>query len=368
MRIKNNKKVIVAMSGGVDSSVSAWILKKKNYQVEGLFMKNWEEDDQKGYCNSTKDLFDAENVCKKLDIHLHKINFSSEYWEHVFKNFINEHKKGKTPNPDILCNKEIKFNMFLNYSIQELQADYIATGHYARIEKINRQCVLLKGMDLNKDQSYFLYTLTSVQLSKILFPIGYLKKNQVRKIAKKIDLTIAEKKDSTGICFIGPKKLKNFLGRYIPSKTGDIVTISGQVIGKHDGIFYYTLGQRQGLGIGGIKGKYNIPWYVVEKHVKKNILIVAQGSCNRYLMSIGLIAKNINWINNDQLSFPFSCMAKIRYRQKDIVCKIEYINKKYIRILFNSPVIAVTPGQSIVFYLSEICIGGGIIESRLPLL
>ncbi|AEO08614.1 tRNA-specific 2-thiouridylase MnmA [Buchnera aphidicola str. Ak (Acyrthosiphon kondoi)] len=368
MTIKKNKKVIVAMSGGVDSSVSAWMLKKQKYQVEGLFMKNWEEDDQEGYCNSTQDLLDAENVCEKLNIHLHKINFSLEYWEYVFKNFLNEHKQGKTPNPDILCNKEIKFNMFLNYSIQELQADYIATGHYARIKKINEKYLLLKGTDLNKDQSYFLYTLNKIQLKRILFPIGHLKKKQVRNIARKIDLKNSEKKDSTGICFIGPKKLKNFLSLYLPENKGDIVTIAGQVVGKHNGIFFYTLGQRQGLGIGGIKGEYNIPWYVVEKNIKKNILIVAQGSYNRYLMSVGLIAKNVNWINSDQLSFPFSCMAKTRYRQKDIICKIEYINNKFIRILFDLPVIAVTPGQSIVFYLSEICIGGGIIESRLPLL
>ncbi|BAB12971.1 tRNA (5-methylaminomethyl-2-thiouridylate)-methyltransferase [Buchnera aphidicola str. APS (Acyrthosiphon pisum)] len=368
MIIKKNKKIIVAMSGGVDSSVCAWILKKQNYQVEGLFMKNWEEDDQEGYCSSTKDLLDAENICKKLNIYLHKMNFSSEYWEYVFENFLKEYKKGNTPNPDILCNKEIKFNMFLNYSIQELKADYIATGHYARIKKINGKYLLLKGIDTNKDQSYFLYTLNSIQLRKILFPIGHLKKNKVRNIAKKIDLKIAKKKDSTGICFIGPKKLKNFLSLYISEKKGDIVTISGRVIGKHSGVFYYTIGQRQGLGIGGIKGEYNIPWYVVEKNIEKNILIVAQGSYNKHLMSIGLIAKNINWINYDQLSFPLSCMAKTRYRQKDIICKIEYINNHHIKILFDCPVAAVTPGQSVVFYVSDICIGGGIIESRLPLL
>ncbi|QIQ41849.1 MAG: tRNA 2-thiouridine(34) synthase MnmA [Buchnera aphidicola (Microlophium carnosum)] len=367
MNIKKNKKVIIAMSGGVDSSVSAWILKKRQYQVEGLFMKNWEEDDLEGYCNSAQDLFDAEQVCQKLDICLHKINFSLEYWEYVFKNFLNEYQKGKTPNPDILCNKEIKFNMFLKYSIQELKADYIATGHYARIKKINGKYLLLKGIDRNKDQSYFLYTLNSIQLKKILFPIGYLEKNQVRNIAKKIDLKIAEKKDSTGICFIGPKKIKNFLSLYLPEKKGDIVTIFGQVIGKHNGIFHYTLGQRKGLGIGGIKGRYNIPWYVVEKNIEKNTLIVAQGSYNQHLMSIGLIAKNINWINN-KLSFPLSCMAKTRYRQKDVACKIESLNNRYIKILFDSPVIAVTPGQSVVFYLSETCIGGGIIQSRLPLL
>ncbi len=368
MILKKNKKVIIAMSGGVDSSVSAWILKKKGYQVEGLFMKNWEEDDREEYCNSSQDLFDAENVCKKINIYLHKINFSTEYWENVFENFLNEYREGKTPNPDILCNKEIKFNLFLNYAIQELKADYIATGHYARIKKINKKYLLLKGIDPDKDQSYFLYTLNSFQLKKILFPIGYLKKKQVRKIAQKIHFTIAEKKDSTGICFIGPRKLKNFLSRYIDEKKGDIITNYGKVIGKHNGVFYYTLGQRKGLGIGGIKEVYNIPWYVIEKNVEKNILIVAQGSCNKYLMSVGLIAKNINWVNNNQLSFPFLCMAKIRYRQKDINCCVENIDDINVKILFDSPVKAVAPGQSVVFYLSEICIGGGIIESRLPLL
>ncbi|CAL4326322.1 tRNA 2-thiouridine(34) synthase MnmA [Buchnera aphidicola] len=367
MILKKNKKVIVAMSGGVDSSVAAWILKKK-YQVEGLFMKNWEEDDKEKYCNAKKDLCDAENVCKKLNIHLHKMNFSEEYWEKVFKNFLNEHKKGKTPNPDILCNKEIKFNILLNYSTQELQADYIATGHYARIKIINGKHLLLKSTDLKKDQSYFLYTLNDMQLKKILFPIGHFKKHEVRTIAKKINLEVAEKKDSTGICFIGPKKLKNFLSLYINKKIGNITTTSGKIIGQHDGVFYYTLGQRKGLGVGGIKGTCNIPWYVVDKNIEKNILVVAQGSCNRDLMSIGLIAKNINWVNGkNKIIFPLFCQVKTRYRQEDVNCNIEYINNAYIRILFYTPVIAVTPGQSVVFYLSKICIGGGIIESRLPL-
>lgn len=367
MTIKKNKKVIVAMSGGVDSSISAWILKKQKYKVEGLFMKNWEEDDTKGYCNSAQDLYDAKNVCKKLNIYLHTINFSAEYWEHVFENFLCEHEKGNTPNPDILCNKKIKFNFFFNYALQELKADYIATGHYARIKKINKEYVLLKGIDINKDQSYFLYTLTPFKLKKILFPIGNLTKITVRSIAKKINLKVANKKDSTGICFIGPKKIKDFLSLYITEKKGNIITTCGKVIGEHKGIFYYTLGQRKGLGIGGIKDKYNMPWYVVEKNLKNNTLTVAQGAFNKYLMSIGLVAKNINWIN-DQVSFPFSCMVKTRYRQKDIPSTVEYLNNKYIKIVFKKPVIAVTPGQSVVLYSSEICIGGGIIKYRLPLL
>ncbi|QCI23803.1 tRNA 2-thiouridine(34) synthase MnmA [Buchnera aphidicola (Macrosiphoniella sanborni)] len=367
MKIKNAKKVIVAMSGGVDSSVAAWMLKKKNYKVEGLFMKNWEEDDQQGYCNSTQDLFDAEMVCKKLNIYLHKINFSLEYWEYVFKKFLDKYKKGITPNPDILCNKEIKFNIFFKYAIKVLKADYIATGHYARITKYDGKYVLLKAIDRNKDQSYFLYTLNSIQLKKILFPIGHWNKNIIRNFAKKINMRISKKKDSTGICFIGPKKFKNFLNLYLEEKRGDIVTVSGEILGQHNGIFYYTLGQRKGLGIGGIKEKYNLPWYVVEKNIQENKLIVAQGSSNIYLMSIGLIAKNIHWIKKNDLSFPLSCTAKTRYRQKDIACNIEYEKNKRLKVLFDSPVIAVTPGQSVVFYLSEVCIGGGIIESRLPL-
>lgn len=368
MIIKKNKKVIIAMSGGVDSSVAAWFLKKQKYEVEGLFMKNWEEDDKIGYCHSSQDLLDAENICKKLNIYLHKINFSIEYWNSVFKNFIKEYKNGRTPNPDVLCNKEIKFKLFYNYSIKELHADYIATGHYARIKKINKSYFLIKGLDNNKDQSYFLYNLKNFQLQNILFPIGFLKKKQVRMIAKENNLHVFEKKDSTGICFIGPKNIKNFLSLYISKKQGDIVTVKGEIIGKHDGVFYYTLGQRQGLMLGGIKNKYNIPWYVVDKDIKNNTLIVAQGSYNKHLMSIGLIAENIHWINKNMISFPISCSAKIRYRQKDILCNIENINNLYIKVLFHSPISSIAPGQSVVFYNSEICIGGGIIKSRLPLL
>ncbi|QCI18807.1 tRNA 2-thiouridine(34) synthase MnmA [Buchnera aphidicola] len=366
--IRRKKKVIIAMSGGVDSSVAAWFLKKKNYLVEGLFMKNWEEDDKAGYCHAEKDLYDAKNVCKKLDIYLHKINFSQEYWEEVFQKFLNEHKKGNTPNPDILCNKEIKFKLFFSYAIQQLEADYIATGHYARILKKNGISYLLKGKDYNKDQSYFLYTLKNNQLEKILFPIGLFKKNKIRIIAKKIGLTVAEKKDSTGICFIGTKNIKSFLSRYLKEKKGNIITTNQEVIGQHNGLFYYTLGQRKGLKIGGMTGRYNMPWYVVGKNIQTNSLIVAQGFNNPHLMSIGLIADKINWINNIKFNLPFSCKIKTRYRQNDVFCKIKYLDKFYVKVLFDIPIIAVTPGQSVVFYLSDICIGGGVIKYKLPLI
>ncbi|NIH41257.1 MAG: tRNA 2-thiouridine(34) synthase MnmA [Buchnera aphidicola (Periphyllus aceris)] len=353
------------MSGGVDSSVSAWLLKKK-YIVEGLFMKNWEEEDSSKYCNSKKDLKDAQDVCKSLNIMLHTVNFSLEYWNFVFKNFLSEHKKGRTPNPDILCNKEIKFKMFLRFSIEFLKADYIATGHYAINFFQNNSYFLLKGIDRTKDQSYFLYTLNQNQLKNILFPLGAFKKSKVRSIAEKINLKVYKKKDSMGICFIQPKFYRKFLNKYIPQKKGKILTIKKDFIGYHFGLFNYTLGQRKGLNIGGLKNYKNFPWYVVEKDVKNNFLIVDQGINNINLLSLGLFVKKIHWINKSLINFPLKCNVKTRYSQLECSCVIKK-KKNRFKVIFLSPISSITPGQSAVFYLKNICLGGGIIHKRIPL-
>ncbi|KLU19456.1 tRNA 2-thiouridylase, partial [Proteus mirabilis] len=275
MSDNSQKKVIVGMSGGVDSSVSAYLLKEQGYQVVGLFMKNWEEDDDTEYCSASTDLADAQAVCDKLGIELYTINFAAEYWDNVFEHFLSEYKAGRTPNPDILCNKEIKFKAFLEYAAEDLGADYIATGHYVRRRDIDGKSQLLRGVDNNKDQSYFLYTLSHEQIAQSLFPVGEMEKPEVRKIAEKLDLATAKKKDSTGICFIGERKFTDFLSRYLPAKPGAIVTVDGETIGEHQGLMYHTLGQRKGLGIGGTKDGGEDPWYVVDKDVENNILVVA---------------------------------------------------------------------------------------------
>ncbi|MXP67445.1 tRNA 2-thiouridine(34) synthase MnmA [Pantoea sp. Aalb] len=369
MFYNNEKKVIVGMSGGVDSSVSAWLLQKQGYHVEGVFMKNWEEDDN-DHCTANDDLNDVKIVCHTLGIKLHKINFASEYWDYVFELFLKEHRIGRTPNPDILCNKEIKFKVFLDFALEDLNADFIATGHYVRSQNKNGNYYLLRGFDQNKDQSYFLYTLNQQQIAKSLFPVGTLKKNEVRRIAEDIGLINAKKKDSTGICFIGKRKLYNFLSRYLPTKPGAIKTVNGEIVGIHQGLMYYTLGQRKGLGIGGQKHYNNngLPWYVVDKDLDQNNLIIAQGSKHPQLMSVGLIAKQLHWVNQKAIIIPLRCTAKIRYRQKDVPCKLISYRHDSIEIHFDEPIIAVTPGQSIVLYLGDICLGGGIIEQRLPLI
>lgn len=359
------KKVICGMSGGVDSSVSAFILQQQGYQVEGLFMKNWEEDDDTDYCTAAADLADAQAVCDKLGIKLHKINFAAEYWDNVFEHFLAEYKAGRTPNPDILCNKEIKFKAFLEYAAEDLGADFIATGHYVRRPPLDQQPKLLRGLDSNKDQSYFLYTLSEQQVAQSLFPVGDIEKPIVRAIAEDLGLATAKKKDSTGICFIGERKFKDFLARYLPAQAGDIKTVDGQVIGRHDGLMYHTLGQRKGLGIGGVKGASENAWYVVEKDLVNNVLIVAQGQDNSALLSSGLIASQLHWVDRQPIREKLRCTVKTRYRQADILCEIQPIDDETIRVIFDEPQIAVTPGQSAVFYLGEVCLGGGIIEQQL---
>lgn len=363
--INASPKVVVGMSGGVDSSVSAYLLQQQGYHVVGLFMKNWEEDDSDEYCSAAADLADAQAVCDKLNIKLHTINFAAEYWDNVFEHFLSEYKAGRTPNPDILCNKEIKFKAFLEYAAEDLGADYIATGHYVRKRETGNKVELLRGIDTNKDQSYFLYTLSENQIKQSLFPVGELEKPQVRKIAEQLGLVTASKKDSTGICFIGERKFNDFLARYLPAQEGLIRTVDGQVIGKHQGLMYHTLGQRKGLGIGGLKQADDTPWYVVDKDIKNNELIVAQGHDHPALFSTGLIAQQLHWVDRNIVTEPFECTVKTRYRQQDIICQVNPLAEDKIEVIFEHPVAAVTPGQSAVFYKNEVCLGGGIIEERI---
>ncbi|MEW9796681.1 tRNA 2-thiouridine(34) synthase MnmA [Alteromonas lipolytica] len=360
-----DKKVIVGMSGGVDSSVSAYLLLQQGYQVEGLFMKNWEEDDNDEYCAAAEDLADAQAVADKLGIHLHTINFAAEYWDNVFEYFLEEYKAGRTPNPDIMCNKEIKFKAFLEFAAEDLGADYIATGHYVRRRYKDGHWQLLRGLDNNKDQSYFLYTLNEDQVAKTLFPVGELEKPRVREIALEQGLVTHDKKDSTGICFIGERKFKDFLSQYLPAQPGDIETAEGELIGRHDGLMYHTLGQRKGLHIGGLKDHGDDPWYVVDKDVARNVLIVGQGADHPRLYSDGLIAKQLHWVDRTPLTAPVRAAVKTRYRQADIPCTITPLDDDNVRVEFDSPQKAVTPGQSAVFYMDEVCLGGGIIESYL---
>jgi len=359
-KLNTPRKVIIGLSGGVDSSVAALLLKKQGYMLQGIFMKNWEEDDDE-YCSAEEDLQDASKVAELLEIPLLTRNFSSEYWETVFQYFLDEYKKGRTPNPDILCNKEIKFKTFLEHAI-ELGAEFIATGHYARCEQRDGKFRLLKALDHNKDQTYFLHQLDQYQLSKTIFPLGDISKPEVRNIAEEFNFENFAKKDSTGICFIGERKFKEFLSQYIPAKPGDIKTISGQVIGKHDGLMYYTLGQRQGLGIGGSSQGDGQPWYVVDKDLENNILIVAQGHDHPALFSNALRATNIHWIADQPTSLPFRCFAKTRYRQADQACTIVKLDANCCTVEFDVAQRAVTPGQSVVFYTNDECLGGAIID------
>ncbi len=358
--MQHKNKIIVGMSGGVDSSVAALLLLQQGYEVEGLFMKNWEEDDTDSLCSAAEDLKDATSVCNTLGIPLHSVNFSTEYWDRVFEYFLAEYRAGRTPNPDVMCNKEIKFRAFLDYALQ-LGASAIATGHYARIDRQQGKYRLKKGLDQSKDQSYFLYTLGQQQLANSLFPVGELEKTAVRAIAAENRFSNARKKDSTGICFIGERNFREFLQTYLPAQPGEIRTADNRLIGTHQGLMYYTLGQRQGLGIGGQKQGSEEPWYVVDKYLDNNTLIVAQGHNHPLLFKNKLIAKDLHWIDEIMPNEPFFCSAKTRYRQPDQACEVLPQNSDCVQVVFSEAQRAVTPGQSVVFYQQDICLGGGII-------
>jgi len=359
--MSENKKVVVGLSGGVDSSVSALLLKQQGYQVEGLFMKNWVDYADESECTVEEDRKDAMSVAEKVGVDFHEANFAMEYWDYVFKHFLDEYTAGRTPNPDILCNREIKFKAFLDHAT-DLGGVLIATGHYARVEERNGEYFLLKGKDHKKDQSYFLYTLGQAQLSRTLFPLGELPKTEVRQIAEQAGFINHDKKDSTGICFIGERRFREFLGRYIPAQPGEMQTPDGEKIGQHAGLMYYTLGQRQGLGIGGRKDSNGEPWFVAGKDMENRILYVVQGD-HPWLWSHTLKAEQLSWVAGHAPEFPCRAAAKTRYRQPDQPCTITQDENGLIHVEFDDKQRAVTPGQSVVFYQGDDCLGGGIIIS-----
>jgi len=360
--MKKHQKVIVGLSGGVDSSVAAYLLLQAGYDVEALFMKNWDEDDDTEYCTAMQDFADASAVAAELGIVLHGANFAREYWDRVFEYFLNEYRSGRTPNPDILCNKEIKFKAFLDYA-RKLGADFIATGHYARRGmSADGRATLLKGLDANKDQSYFLHAVSHEALQSTLFPLGELPKTEVRAIAERAGLPTFNKKDSTGICFIGERRFSDFLSTYLPAQPGAIVTDSGVELGNHQGLMYHTIGQRQGLGIGGTKDFDESPWYVVDKDLEHNKLVVAQGNNNPLLFKQTMTVTSPFWISGTLPAPDFECAAKIRYRQADQRCTVTSCEGE-LQVHFETPQRAITPGQSAVFYLDDRCLGGGVIEA-----
>lgn len=356
--MSENKRVVVGMSGGVDSSVTALLLKEQGYDVIGVFMKNWDDTDDEGFCTATVDYEDVVKVSNQIGIPYYSVNFEKEYWDKVFTYFLDEYKLGRTPNPDIMCNKEIKFKAFLDYALQ-IGADYVATGHYAQIDRSSGKAKLLKGLDENKDQSYFLSQLSSDVLDKVMFPLGDIDKSEVREIAKKHNLATATKKDSMGICFIGERNFKDFLSDYLPAQPGKMETLTGEVKGKHDGLMYHTLGQRHGLGIGG-PGE---PWFVVGKNVKENILYVEQGYYHEALFSDALVATGMNWVDGLPKEKTFSCHAKFRYRQEDTKVNVTVLDDDSVRVEFEDSQRAITPGQALVLYDGRVCLGGGTIDN-----
>lgn len=351
-------RVMVGLSGGVDSAVAALLLKRQGYAVSGLFMKNWEEDDDSGHCAAEADYKEVRRVCEILDIPLHSVNFSAEYWDQVFTFFLNELKAGRTPNPDVLCNKEIKFKAFLEHATS-LGAEYIATGHYARVQVHDETFFLHKAHDSNKDQSYFLHTLSQQALRRSLFPLGELTKPEVRRMAQTAGLPNYARKDSTGICFIGERNFKAFLGRYLPAQPGDIRTLAEEIKGRHHGLMYHTLGQRQGLGIGGPGDA----WYVVGKDIANNILYVAQGAHHPALYATTLTASTLHWVAGSPPPLPLRCQAQTRYRQADQACVVHPAAAGEVEVCFDQAQRALTPGQAVVFYQGNLCLGGGVITT-----
>jgi len=354
-------KIVIGLSGGVDSAVAALLLKRQGHQVVGLFMKNWEDDDDGEYCPSRVDLVDAVSVADRIGIDVQAVNFAAEYRERVFASFLAEYRAGRTPNPDVLCNAEIKFKAFLDHAMA-MGAERIATGHYARVEEHGVRFRLLKGLDPGKDQSYFLHRLTQAQLSRSLFPVGHLRKAEVRALAREAGLPNHAKKDSTGICFIGERPFRDFLSRYLPREPGPIATPDGRVVGQHQGLMFYTLGQRQGLGIGGRRDGDGTPWYVAAKDPATNTLMVVQGRDDARLFSRSLRALDASWIDGsppsgEEVAFG----AKTRYRQADAPCTLAVEGPHDFRLDFGEPQWAVTPGQSAVLYRGEVCLGGGVI-------
>ncbi|SFF42228.1 tRNA-specific 2-thiouridylase [Paenibacillus algorifonticola] len=358
---KQETRVVVGMSGGVDSSVTALLLKQEGYDVVGIFMKNWDDTDEFGHCTAEEDAEDVRRVCDQIGIPYYTVNFEKQYFDKVFTYFLDEYKRGRTPNPDVMCNREIKFGDFLKKA-NELGADYLATGHYARVERTpDGETKLLRGVDSNKDQTYFLSALNQKQLAKAMFPIGHLPKPEVRRLAEEAGLYTAKKKDSTGVCFIGERNFKEFLSGYLPAQKGDMVDIrSGEVKGKHDGLMYYTLGQRQGLGIGGSGN--GEPWFVADKDLERNILYVVQGEQHPSMYSTGLIASGMNWIAPQQPEGSFRCTAKFRYRQADQGVTVTPGADGTAHIAFDQPQKAITPGQAVVLYDGDVCLAGGTID------